>query len=40
MENLRLDDFTKYKFLSGIQYSPNGKNLAFLLHQMDVEKNK
>ncbi|MCF6465239.1 S9 family peptidase [Clostridium sp. Cult2] len=40
MENLRLDDFTKYKFLSGIQYSPNGKNLAFLLHEMDVEENK
>jgi len=40
VENLRLDDFTKYKFLSGIKTSPNGQYVGFVLHQMDVEENK
>lgn len=40
MENLKLDDFTKYKFLSGIRFSPDGKKTGFVLHQMDVEENK
>ncbi|HAE92905.1 S9 family peptidase [Tissierella praeacuta] len=40
MENLKLDDFTKYKFLSCIRFSPNGKNLGFILHRMDTEENK
>lgn len=40
MENLKLDDFTKYKFLSGLKYSPNGDKLGFVLHEMDVENNK
>lgn len=40
MENLKLEDFTKYKFLSGIRLSPDGKKTGFVLHQMDVEENK
>lgn len=40
LENLKLDDFTKYKFLSGIKYSPDGKHAAFIVHRMDVEENK
>ncbi|WP_353092964.1 S9 family peptidase [Tissierella praeacuta] len=40
MENLKLDDFTKYKFLSGIRFSPNGKNIGFIVHRMDVKENK
>lgn len=40
VENLKLDDFTKYKFLSGIRLSPTGKNTGFVLHQMDVPENK
>ncbi len=40
MEKLKLDDFTKYKFLSGLKFSPNGSKLAFILHEMDVEENK
>ncbi|WP_246565512.1 S9 family peptidase [Tissierella carlieri] len=40
VENLKLDDFTKYKFLSSIRLSPNGKNTAFVLHRIDVEENK
>ena len=40
MENLKLDDFTKYKFLSGIKLSPSGLNTGFVLHQIDLEENK
>lgn len=40
MEKLKLDDFTKYKFLSGIKSSPNGEYVGFVLHRMDVEENK
>jgi dipeptidyl aminopeptidase/acylaminoacyl peptidase len=40
LEELHLDDFTKYKFLSGIQFSPNGKKCGFVLHHMDLEDNK
>lgn len=39
MKNLQLDDFTSYKSLSGIKFSPDGKKLAFVLHEMDVEEN-
>lgn len=40
MQKLMLEDFTKYKFLSNLKYSPKGKKLAFVLHQMDVDENK
>ncbi|MCB5558406.1 S9 family peptidase [Anaerosalibacter bizertensis] len=40
MEKLQLDDFTKYKFLSSLKYSPNGEYAAFVLHRMDLEENK
>lgn len=40
MENLKLDDFTKYKFISGPKFSPEGGKLAFVLHKIDVEDNK
>lgn len=40
MGNLKLEDFTKYKFLSGLKYSPNGKHAGFVVHRMDVEENK
>lgn len=39
MENLNFDDFTKYEFLSGVKYSPNGKKAGFVVHKMDVEEN-
>jgi len=35
-----LEDFTKYKFFSNLKYSPKGKKLAFVLHEMDVDENK
>lgn len=40
MENIKLDDFTKYKFLSGIKYAPDGKNACFAVHEMNVKENR
>lgn len=40
MEKLVLEDFTKYKFISNTKFSPNGKNLAFVVSEMDVDENK
>lgn len=39
MENIRLEDFSNYKFLSGIKYSPDGKNACFVVHEADLENN-
>ncbi len=39
MENLRLDDFTKYKFLSAIEHSPAGDYACFAVHEADMEDN-
>lgn len=40
MDRLKSDDFTKYKFLSGITFSPDGKNCGFVLHGINLEDNK
>ncbi len=40
MEKLALEDFTKYKFISNTKFSPDGKNLAFVVSEMDVDENK
>lgn len=40
MRNLKLDDFTKYKFLSNINLSSNGKVACFVMHESNVEDNK
>lgn len=40
MENLLLEDFTNYKFLSSIRFSPNGINCGFVHHEVDLEENK
>ena len=40
MERLSLDDFTKYSFLSGLEFSPDGKHIAFIKHSIDLEDNK
>ncbi|HHY09286.1 MAG TPA: S9 family peptidase, partial [Firmicutes bacterium] len=39
MENLKLADFTHYKFLSGVEYSPNGEFACFIVHSADLEEN-
>ena len=40
MEKIKLEDFTKFKFLSGLKYSPSGEHAGFVVHRMDVEENK
>ncbi len=40
MERIKLDDFTRYKFLSDISYSPNGEHACFAVHEMFVDDNK
>ena len=40
MEKLKIDDFTRYKFLSGIKHSPDGKHGCYIVHQTDFEENK
>lgn len=39
MENLRMDDFTKYSFLSGLEYNPSGSHACFVVHKADMEEN-
>jgi dipeptidyl aminopeptidase/acylaminoacyl peptidase len=39
MEKIKIDDFTKYKFLSGIKHSPDGKHACFVVHESDLEAN-
>ena len=40
MQNLLLEDFTNYKFLSSIKFSPKGNSCGFILHTVDLEENK
>lgn len=40
MDKLKLDDFIRYKFLSGINISPNGLHTGFVVHEADLEENK
>lgn len=40
MENIKLDDFIEYKYLSRVKYSPNGENACFAMHKADVDDNK
>jgi len=39
MGQLQLTDFASYRFLSGLELSPDGKKAAFIVKQADVEKN-
>lgn len=40
MENLKLKDFLDYRFLSGLELSPNKKYGAFVVHSSDYDENK
>lgn len=40
MRKLTLDDFKNYKFLSGIEHSPDGRHVGFVVHEADMEENK
>lgn len=39
MKPIELDAFKRFKFISGPAYSPNGKNLCFVLSEVDEKKN-
>ncbi len=39
MEKLKLDDFTKYTFLSGLEFNPVGSHACFVVHKADLEEN-
>ena len=39
MENLKLDSFLEYKFLSNLDFNPDGSNLAFSISEADLENN-
>lgn len=39
MKNLEINSFLDYKFLSNLDFSPKGENLAFTLSESDIEKN-
>lgn len=40
MEKIKLQDMTRYKSLSSIKYAPDGKNIGFVLHEMDEKNNR
>jgi len=40
MENLKREDLTRFKFLSGTEISPDGRTCGFVLHTADEEENK
>lgn len=39
MERLKIDDFLKYRFLSGVEYAPDGKHATFVVSKADLERN-
>jgi dipeptidyl aminopeptidase/acylaminoacyl peptidase len=39
VEKLQLEDFTKYTFLSGLEFNPRGSHACFVLHKTDLEEN-
>lgn len=40
MKKIQVDDFSKFNFISGVEISPDGKNLGFVSHKVDMEDNK
>ncbi|MDY4006768.1 MAG: S9 family peptidase [Fusobacterium varium] len=39
MENLKLKDFLDYKYLSNLEFSPNGENAGFVVHTTNYDDN-
>lgn len=39
MEKLRLEDFTEYRFLSGVAYNSTGELACFAVHKANLEEN-
>lgn len=40
MEKLKIDDFTKYKFLSNVKISPDGEKVCLVVKETDLDENK
>ena len=40
MESLKLKDFLNYRFLSGVQYAPDGSRAAFVAASANEEENR
>ena len=40
MESLKLKDFLNYRFLSGVQYAPDGSKAAFVAANANEEENR
>lgn len=40
VERLKIDDFLGYKYLSNLNFSPDGRYLGFVLHRSDFEENR
>jgi dipeptidyl aminopeptidase/acylaminoacyl peptidase len=39
MGNIKIDDFTRFKFLSSPQFDLYGENLCYVVHEADIERN-
>lgn len=39
MENIKLDDFVNFSFISGLEYSPDGKHAGFVVHKANLDDN-
>ncbi|BBE31814.1 peptidase S9 [Tepiditoga spiralis] len=39
MEKLTLDEFTKFKYISTLKFSPDGEKICFVQHEADMKKN-
>ena len=38
MERIQLDDFTKFHFLSGLEFSGDGKYACFAVHKANLDQ--
>ena len=39
MERLKLDDFLNYRFLSAVEFAPDGNHAAFVVSKADLDQN-
>lgn len=40
MELVKLEDFTRFQFLSGVKHSPDGEHICYVVHQSKLEENR
>ena len=38
MESIKIDDFINFNFISGLEYSEDGKHACFAVHKADLEE--